>query len=228
MQKFQQQPSAIRSFVRREGRFTKAQRKALEQFWPLYGVDIAQQVLDLNELFTNSNPVVLDIGFGNGEALAILAEQYPQLNFLGVEVYRPGIGTLLRKIYDNAMQNVRVVNADVVELLNNNISNASFKVVQIWFPDPWHKTKHNKRRLIQTEFVKLLANKIKIDGELNLATDWLPYAKHMQEVVRQSKKFKQVGKSSVIQQRPVTKFERRGEKLGHLVSDLIYKKISQP
>jgi len=228
LQKFKQQPvSAIRSFVRREGRFTKAQRCALKEFWPTYGIDIAQQTLQLAEIFANTNPTVLDIGFGNGEALAKLAEEFPQLNFLGVEVYRPGVGALLREISDKALQNIRVVNTDAVELLKNNIADTSFKAVLIWFPDPWHKTKHHKRRLIQTEFVKLLANKLETDGELNLATDWQPYATHMQEAVLASKKFHQVQNANVIQQRPETKFERRGEKLGHRVSDLVYKKISQ-
>lgn len=223
----QKATSTIRSFVRREGRFTKAQRSALKDLWPIYGVDVTQQEMEFTNLFMNSNPVVLDIGFGNGEALVLIAEQYPQLNFLGVEVYRPGVGNLLRQIAHKAIQNVRVANVDVVELLKNNIAESSFKAVQIWFPDPWHKKRHHKRRLIQSDFINLLAEKIEAEGELNLATDWQPYAIHMQEVVVNSKKFHQVQNSSIVQKRPETKFERRGEKLGHQVTNLIYKKISQ-
>lgn len=227
MEKYpQNSASAIRSFVRREGRFTKAQRSALKDSWPIYGIDVTQQTLQLTKVFGNANPVILDIGFGNGEALAAIAEQYSQLNILGVEVYRPGIGTLLREVSGRKIQNIRVANMDVVELLKNNIADTSFKAVLIWFPDPWHKRKHHKRRLIQAEFVELLASKIEVNGELLLATDWQPYANHMQQTMQQNKKFKIVEYSEVIQQRPNTKFERRGERLGHQVSDLIYKRIS--
>ncbi|MGH1537211.1 MAG: tRNA (guanosine(46)-N7)-methyltransferase TrmB [Gammaproteobacteria bacterium] len=224
----QQTSSFIRSFVRREGRFTKAQRAALEEHWPKYGINIKQnQRLDLEQVFQNRQPVVIDIGFGNGESLITLAAQHSQLNFLGVEVYRPGIGNLLRNAFEAELENVRAINIDVVELLENNIVANSFMAALIWFADPWPKKRHHKRRLIQIPFLQLLAEKLVVDGELNIATDWQPYAEHIQEKVQESNLFKDLAESSFIQQRPQTKFERRGEKLGHRVSDLIYSKKSR-
>jgi tRNA (guanine-N7-)-methyltransferase len=220
----QQSSSFIRSFVRREGRFTKAQREALQQHWPHYGIELDQDLLNLDKLFIKKRAVVLDIGFGNGESLVTLAEQYPDLNFLGIEVYRPGIGNLLRNAFDSKLENIRVINADVVELLQNNITANSLSAALIWFADPWPKRRHHKRRLIQVPFLKLLAEKISDKGELNIATDWQPYSKHIQETVKLSSLFEQVPSSTFIQQRPQTKFERRGEKLGHEVSDQVYLK----
>ncbi len=223
----QQTSSFLRSFVRREGRFTKAQREALQQHWPHYGIELDQELLNLDKLFIKKQAVVLDIGFGNGESLVTLAEQHSDLNFLGIEVYRPGIGNLLRNVFDSKLENIRVINADVVELLQNNITVNSLSAVLIWFADPWPKRRHHKRRLIQAPFLKLLAEKISDNGELNIATDWQPYAKHIQETVKLSNLFEQVPSSTFIQQRPQTKFERRGEKLGHEVSDQVYlKKVS--
>lgn len=218
----QQASSFIRSFVRREGRFTKAQREALQKHWPHYGIEPEQQQLDLDKLFIKKQAVVLDVGFGNGESLITLAEQHPELNFLGVEVYRPGIGNLLRNAYDSKLENIRVINADVVELLLNNIAANSFSAVLIWFADPWPKRRHHKRRLIQVPFLELLAEKLIAEGELNIATDWQPYAKHIYETVKASDLFDDIPASTFIQQRPQTKFERRGGKLGHEISDQIY------
>jgi len=220
--------------VRREGRFTKAQRAALEQHWPHYGVEISSthesesspriNQLDLESLFIKKQPVVLDVGFGNGESLLTLASEYPQLNFLGVEVYRPGIGNLLRNAYDAKLENIRVINSDVVELLQNHIARNSFAAVFIWFADPWPKKRHHKRRLIQEPFLELLAEKLVDEGELNIATDWQPYAEHIYETVKRCGLFQEKPVSNIIQKRPQTKFERRGEKLGHQVSDQIYMK----
>lgn len=218
----QQTSSFIRSFVRREGRFTKAQREALQQHWPHYGIDPEQQQLNFETLFIKKQAVVLDIGFGNGESLLTLAEQHPELNFLGVEVYRPGIGNLLRNAYDSKLENIRVINTDVVELLQNNIAASSFSAVLIWFADPWPKRRHHKRRLIQVPFLKLLAEKLVPEGELNIATDWQPYAKHIHETVKLSGLYTDIPASTFIQQRPQTKFERRGGRLGHNISEQIY------
>jgi tRNA (guanine-N7-)-methyltransferase len=222
----QQTSSFIRSFVRREGHFTKAQRAALEQHWPHYGVELNanREHFNLDTLFVKQQPVVLDVGFGNGESLLALAEQHPQLNYLGVEVYRPGIGNVLRNAFDAKIENIRVINADVVELLQNHIAANSFSAVLIWFADPWPKKRHHKRRLIQVPFLELLAEKLISEGELNIATDWQPYAVHIEETVKLSGLFQKMSASSFIQQRPQTKFERRGEKLGHEVSDQVYKK----
>ena len=219
-----QAQSYIRSFVRREGRFTKAQRLALQEYWPHYGVDIDQQILDINKLFVKRQPTILDIGFGNGESLLSLAQQHPGINFLGVEVYRPGIGNLLKNAFQAKLENIRVVNADVVELLRNNFAAGCFSAVLIWFPDPWPKKRHHKRRLIQVNFLQLLAEKLTAKGELNIATDWQPYAEHIQAVIQQSNLFKKAQISNFIQQRPQTKFERRGKKLGYSVFAQVYLK----
>lgn len=218
--------SVIRSFVRREGRFTKGQRAAFENYWTIYGVEFEDKLLNLQSIFGNTKPIVFDIGFGNGEALILLAKQHPHLNFLGVEVYRPGIGSLLRKLAESELNNVRVIDMDVVMLLREHIAANSLAAVLIWFPDPWPKKRHHKRRLIQTEFVQLVASKLASEGELNVATDWQHYASHIHETLKQSSLFKEVSVSNLIKQRPQTKFERRGEKLGHLVFAQVYKKTS--
>ncbi len=222
----QQTTSFIRSFVRREGRFTKGQRAALQQHWSHYGIELNQQELDLDRLFVKKQPVVLDIGFGNGDSLLTLAEHHPELNFLGVEVYRPGIGNLLRNVFHAKLENIRVINTDVVELLQNNISENSLLAVLIWFSDPWPKKRHHKRRLIQAPFLQLLENKLIAKGELNIATDWQPYAEHIQETIKLTSLFEKMPESTFILQRKQTKFERRGEKLGHEVSNQVYLKKS--
>ena len=218
--------SVIRSFVRREGRFTKGQQAAIKHYWPVYGVDVKQDIVNYQELFTNKHPVVLDIGFGNGEALINTAEQHPQLNFIGVEVYRPGIGSMLRKINDTKLNNIRVINHDAVEVLKNNIASTSLASILIWFPDPWPKKRHHKRRLIQQKFLQLVFDKINNNGELHIATDWQPYAEHIQEAIKNLNLFEEIQISHIIKQRPQTKFERRGMKLGHTVFDRVYRKVS--
>ncbi len=215
----------IRSFVRREGRITKGQQAALKRYWPVYGVEAGDDLLNLPTLFDNSRSVVLDIGFGNGEALVLLAEQYPQLNFLGVEVYRPGIGSLLRRLAACKLQNVRVVNADAVALLRERLADGGLLATLIWFPDPWPKLRHHKRRLIQHQFVRLLAAKLVDAGELHIATDWRPYAQHIQDLLRGSKVFREVRTSEVIGARPATKFERRSKLSGHQIFAQVYKKL---
>lgn len=216
--------STIRSYVLREGRFTKGQQAAFERHWPLYGMDPENGVPDLQSIFAEPQPVVLDIGFGDGEALAWLAGQHPHLNFLGAEVYRPGVGSLLRRIAEHRLGNVRVMNLDAVTVLRAHIAAGSLAAVLIWFPDPWPKRRHHKRRLIQTEFVQLVADRLESRGELSLATDWQPYADHIRAVLDRCGGFEQAGASALIRQRPQTKFERRGEKLGHRVFARVYRK----
>ena len=218
--------SVIRSFVRREGRFTKGQRTAIKNYWSVYGIEVTDKPLDLQKVFASVQPIVLDIGFGNGEALVSIAQQLPHLNFLGVEVYRPGIGYLLRKIAELELNNIRIINMDAVNLLQEHITTNSFISVLIWFPDPWPKKRHHKRQLIQTEFVQLVASKLTSKGELNVATDWQPYANHIQETIQQCNLFEKASTHNVIEQRPQTKFERRGKALGHQVFTQVYKKIS--
>jgi len=216
--------SVIRSFVRRERRFTKGQQAALKKYWHVYGIEVTNTVLDLPDVFGNSMPVVLDVGFGNGDALASLARQHSHLNFLGVEVYRPGIASLLRKLDEFGLDNVRIVNTDAVDLLREHIAAMSIISVLIWFPDPWPKKRHHKRRLIQTEFVRLVAEKLVDGGELHIVTDWQPYAVHVRETLKQCELFHEVDTADVITRRPKTKFEQRGENLGHPVFSRIYKK----
>ncbi len=169
-------------------------------------------------------PVVLEVGFGNGDALASLARQYPRLNFLGVEVYRAGIISLLRKLGELGLENVRIVNTDAVELLRGHLTAKSIISALIWFPDPWPKKRHHKRRLIQKEFVRLLAEKLADGGELHVATDWQPYAEHISETLGQCEFFYEVDAADVITRRPPTKFERRGESVGHRIFEQVYKK----
>ena len=185
-------------------------------------MDPGQGLLDLHGLFGNSHPVVLDIGFGDGEALALLGGQYPHLNFLGIEVYRPGVGSLLRKIADNGLGNVRVLNMDAVTVLREHIAAASLAAVLVWFPDPWPKRRHHKRRLIQEQFVQLVADRLASRGELSIATDWQPYAHAIREVLDRCTAFRKTGGSALIRQRPHTKFERRGLRLGHRVFEQVY------
>lgn len=215
----------IRSFVRRESRFTQGQQLAFKNYWSLYGIEPPEGLLDLAGVFNNTQPTILDIGFGNGEALLALAKQYSELNFLGVEVHRSGIGALLKGVAEAELNNVRVINMDAVTLLYEHIATEFLSAVFIWFPDPWSKRRHHKRRMIQTEFVQLVASKLVSDGELNIATDWQHYACHIQKILDSSELFKKITASNLIQQRPNTKFERRGKRLGHQVFDQVYKKV---
>ena len=214
----------IRSFVRRQGRFTKGQREAIKNFWPTYGIELTSNEINLENVFNNKQPTILDIGFGNGEALAELGKSHPHLNFLGIEVYQPGIGSLLKRIKEKKLNNIRVVNGDVNDLLKQSIAVNSFISVLIWFPDPWHKKRHHKRRLIKTEFLKLLETKLMCEGELYIVTDWQPYADHIYSVLENYNSFKRVAESKFIKLRPTTKFERRGNKLGHGVYSFIYRR----
>jgi len=211
--------------VRREGRFTQGQKLAFKNYWSLYGIEPAEGHLDLAGVFSNTQPTILDIGFGNGEALLALAKQYPELNILGVEVHRPGIGSLLRGVAEAEINNVRVINMDAVILLQEHIAAEFLSAVLVWFPDPWSKRRHHKRRMIQTEFVQLVANKLVSDGELNIATDWQHYACHIQKTLDNCALFEKITVSNLIRQRPNTKFERRGKRLGHQVFDQVYKKV---
>jgi len=215
----------IRSFVKREGRMTSAQLRAIEELWPRYGVEPGQPI-NFRDLFQRDCPVVLEIGFGNGESLAAMAEQNPDRCYLGVEVHRPGVGSLLLNIERLGLTNLRVSMTDSVELLQNQIPDESLSAVQVFFPDPWPKARHHKRRLIQPDFVQLLRRKLKPGGTLHLATDWADYAEHMILVMEAADGFRNAaGQGQFLPRpdwRPETKFERRGIRLGHPVSDLLY------
>lgn len=217
---------SIRSFVIREGRFTVAQKKALDELWPQYGIPIDDiETLLPNDWFTNNQPTILDVGFGNGDSLISLAQQRSELNFIGAEVYRPGIGAVLRQIQEHELENVRVVNADVMHLLRTKIPNNSFIGVMVWFPDPWPKNRHHKRRLVQEEFLQELVRVMLPKGILHLASDWQPYVKFMIKHVNKVQNFiaTNTQKNPLQLDRPPTRFEQRGLRIGHEVSDLIYK-----
>ena len=218
----------VRSFVRREGRLTPGQQRAIDELWPQFAVDDANTVIDLNQLFGRDAPKVLEIGFGNGASLAQMAKEQPEQDFLGVEVHRPGVGQLLKAIEQQELNNLRVACTDAVELLGMRITDNALDRVQLYFPDPWHKKRHHKRRIIQPEFVKVLAAKIKSGGHLHMATDWQDYAEQMLEDLSNSDDFINCSDTSDYiprpDYRPLTKFEQRGHKLGHGVWDLLFKR----
>ncbi|MDH5516198.1 MAG: tRNA (guanosine(46)-N7)-methyltransferase TrmB [Gammaproteobacteria bacterium] len=216
----------VKSFILRQGRLTQGQQRALAQQWPLFGIDFTPQPLDFNSLFGNQQPVILEIGFGNGDSLAQMARENPQQNFIGIEVHRPGVGHLLHLIQQYEITNLRVMNHDAIDILHQQIAENSLSRVQLYFPDPWHKTKHNKRRIVQPAFLDRLAQLLNKDGQIHFATDWHDYAKHMMKTLENHPQFSnQAGNfefSPKPDYRPTTKFERRGQKLGHGVWDLIF------
>lgn len=223
----------IRSFVLRQGRLTKGQQHAIDNLWPVLGIETPSDAtpLDLTELFGNTNPITLEIGFGNGESLAQMAYAAPERNFIGIEVHMPGVGHLLHRVEELGLQNVRVMNTDAVEVLQKQIPANSLDRVQLFFPDPWHKKKHHKRRIVQAEFVSLIASRLQTQGIFHLATDWENYAEYMAEVMQASPNFTNQAQSDTPYSprpdyRPLTKFENRGLRLGHGVWDLLYQKKS--
>ena len=182
----------------------------------------------IDALFEKTAAVTLEIGFGDGVSLAAMAKAAPHKNFIGIEVHRPGVGRLLHLIQENELTNLRVMDDDAVQILKNRIPVDSLDRVQLFFPDPWHKKRHNKRRIVQPEFVSLIASRLKKEGVFHLATDWEPYAEYMAEVLEASSEFKSLGSKPFSEKpdsRPTTKFETRGLKLGHGVWDLLYQKI---
>jgi len=219
----------IRSFVRREGRLTRGQQRGLDVIWPKYGIEHDAGLLDLDKIFARSAPRVLEIGFGNGASLAEQARQHPEMDFLGIEVHRPGVGNLLQVIERDELTNIRVMQEDAVEILHDQIPVNSLDKVQLFFPDPWHKKKHHKRRIVQLEFAALLRERLKTDGVFHMATDWQHYAEHMLEVMSAAPGYKNLSETNDYvprpDSRPLTKFEQRGHRLGHGVWDLMFKKV---
>ena len=215
---------SIRSFVIREGRFTAAQKKALLEYWPKYGIPESTDKIKFNKFFLKKQPLVLDVGFGNGDSLLSLAQQREDLNFIGVEVYRPGIGNVLRKLEALSINNVRIVNNDVTQFLRFNVHTDCLQGILVWFPDPWPKKRHHKRRLVQREFLQLAINALQTRGVLHLASDWYPYIEAMRASVAQCEQLEpiELNKNPLKLQRPLTRFEQRGLRLGHKVIDLFY------
>ncbi len=218
----------IRSFVLRQGRMTKAQTQALETTWPKFGIDYQNQQVQLADVFGRpSSPKILEIGFGMGETTAKIANTLPERDFLAVEVHSPGVGALLKRIQDERLQNIRIIQHDVVEVLQNMLPDSSLDGVHIFFPDPWHKKRHHKRRLIQAEFIKLLCSKLKVGGYVHVATDWEEYAQWVLEVLSAESQLKNTAKDYAEKPsyRPLTKFENRGIKLGHGVWDMVFTRV---
>ncbi|MES2141393.1 MAG: tRNA (guanosine(46)-N7)-methyltransferase TrmB [Pseudomonadota bacterium] len=218
----------IRSFVHRQAGLSKERERALNTLLTAYGLPF-KELLNLEQIFQRAAPITLEIGFGMGHNLLEQAQQYPEKNFLGIEVHRPGIAAVLLGIENLKLHNVKIIHADAWEVLNTCIPNKYLDTIQIFFPDPWPKRRHHKRRLIQLEFAKLLQTKLKTGGQLQLATDWQDYAEHMLSVLENTSGLKnQAGKNQFsprLVQRPPTKFEKRGQLLGHPIWDLVFYSI---
>ncbi|WP_075183235.1 tRNA (guanosine(46)-N7)-methyltransferase TrmB [Pantoea sp. 1.19] len=219
----------IRSFVRRQGRLTKGQQQALDALWPVMGVEYRPEPLDLVTLFGREAPVVLEIGFGMGASLVTMAQNNPHQNFLGIEVHSPGVGACLAAAQEAGVENLRVMCHDAVEVLDTMIPDNALRMVQLFFPDPWHKARHNKRRIVQVPFAEKVLGKLKLGGTFHMATDWQAYAEHMLEVMNSVEGFKNLSETGDYvprpASRPVTKFEQRGQRLGHGVWDLMFERI---
>lgn len=214
----------VRSFVRREGRLTKGQETALETNWSAMGIDFAKQMLDWKEVYHREAPVILEIGFGMGASLVEMAKNAPEKNFIGIEVHSPGVGACLMGAEEAGLTNLRVMCHDAVEVFDYMIPDGSLDTVQLFFPDPWHKARHHKRRIVQPEFVEMVRKKLKIGGIFHMATDWENYAEHMVEVMNVAPGYRNTATDGDYiprpEDRPLTKFEARGHRLGHGVWDM--------
>lgn len=219
---------AVRSFVLRKGRLTTAQQYALDELWPYYGIGKGETFLDFADYFDRPADVVLEIGFGNGESTWQMAQSEADKNFIGIEVHEPGVGHLLMALEKHDIENVRVACEDAVPFIEKRIAPQSLAGVRIYFADPWPKKRHHKRRIIQPEFVALLADRITSGGILHLATDWQPYADHMLEAMQTCAEFENLSPDGDYcdkpDWRPSTKYEERGKRLGHEVRDLLYRR----
>ena len=221
---------SIRSYVIRSGRITPAQEKALAEDWAVFGLDLHQGSAALTQAFPNpTNELVLEIGFGMGDSLLEMAEKNPAQNFIGIEVHVPGVGRLMSEARKRKLQNLRIFCADAIDVLHDCIADDSLSRVQLYFPDPWHKSRHHKRRIVKAEFAELVRQKLKVGGVLHMATDWEPYAEYMLEVMQVAPGYRNLAADGRCverpSERPVTKFERRGERLGHGVWDLKFARV---
>jgi tRNA (guanine-N7-)-methyltransferase len=222
----------VRSFVKRKGHFSDSRRQALDTQWPIYGLEYeALKTLNLSEVYKRAAPIVLEIGFGMGITTADIAQVNPDIDYLGVEVYSAGVASLLKLIAEKKLNNIRVMQHDVFEVVRDMLPDHSLTGIHIFFPDPWPKARHHKRRLVQPDFVQMLRPKLKVNGYIHCATDWQAYAEHMLEVFVAAPGFSNEsadasGYSTRPMNRPLTKFEDRGLKLGHGVWDLIFKRTA--
>ena len=223
-------PHRIRSFAMRRGRATAAQRHAYEQLRPALALAFSPRPVDLPAIFGRRAPVVLEIGFGMGETTAAIAERHPDVDFLAVDVFVAGIGALARRLHQARLQNVRIIEHDAVEVVHHMIVPASLRAIHVFFPDPWPKARHHKRRLIAQPFVGILAERLESGGVLHCATDWQDYAQQMLEVLSQEPRLSNLHPGYAVQarnpwfERPVTKFQTRGARLGHDVWDLVFER----
>lgn len=223
-------PKPIRSFVIRAGRITEGQKRAFEDCWPRLGLSLFSGAINPQQVFGRAAPLVLEIGFGMGDSLLEMAINEPDKNFIGIEVHPPGVGRIMNGAIQSELSNLRVYMADAMDVLEDCIPDGSIDRLQLYFPDPWHKKKHHKRRILQADFVQKLRPKLALGGVFHMATDWQPYAEHMLEVMSAAPGFTNTqgdgGYAPRPAYRPITKFEKRGERLGHGVWDLLFKKTS--
>lgn len=223
-------PKPIRSFVIRAGRITAGQKSAFDKYWPSVGLSLFDGRINPEQIFGRDAPLVLEIGFGMGDSLLEMARSEPDKNFIGIEVHPPGVGRLISAASQEGLSNLRVYMADAMDVLEDCIPDNCIDRLQLYFPDPWHKKKHHKRRIVQPAFVERLRPKLKTGGMLHMATDWENYAEHMLAVMTNTtgfvNEFTETGFAPRPDYRPVTKFEKRGERLGHGVWDLLFKKMA--
>ena len=219
----------IKSFVMRSGRMTEGQQRGLDQGWPKFGLEPAAGLQDFDQLFGRRAARTFEIGFGMGQATLEMAAAAPDEDFIGVEVHRPGVGALLNGMLTQNLSNIRVYSWDAIEVLRDCVADASLDRLLLFFPDPWHKSRHHKRRIVQPEWAQLVRQKLKIGGVLHMATDWEAYAEHMLDVMSAAPGYRNLAADGRYvprpAERPVTKFERRGERLGHGVWDLKFQRI---
>lgn len=226
---FENQPEyqrTIRSFVLRQGHMTAAQQRAIDTQWNYFGIDYTGNHINLNDIFQRKAPKILEIGFGMGTATATIAQNLPETDILAIDVHGPGVGNLLKLIQEEKITNIRVMRHDAVEVVTNMLTNNSLHGIHIFFPDPWQKKRHHKRRLIQRQFIEQLLPKLEKTGYIHLATDWEEYAYQMLEVLNSFQQLQNTAENFSIKPayRPETKFETRGKRLGHSVWDLIFVK----
>lgn len=217
-------PRTIKSFVNRNRRLSEKQQRCYQELWPRYGLTLNNDGFNTTHIFGNNNPTVIEIGFGNGVFLLRNARENPCINFLGIEVYLPGICHLLTELAQQPLDNVKILQADAAAILKQHIAPASVDAIYILFPDPWPKTRHHKRRLIQLDFCCLLKDKLKVGGELHLATDWQDYARHMQQTVAQVPALQPIQDSQFPIHICTTKFAARGQRLGHISQQLHFQR----
>jgi len=216
--------------VRRTGRITPSQQRALDELWPCYGIEYAESPLHFGECFGRVAPVALEIGFGNGETLVEQAAARPDMDFVGVEVHEPGVGHCLLKARDAGLDNLRIIAHDAIEVLTNQVPKSSLSRLNLYFPDPWPKKRHHKRRIVQDSFVELVADRLAEGGTWNIATDWVNYAEHIDDVLSRSDRFtcaeRREHDGEAPLDRPQTKFERRGLRKGHRICDWCFEKTT--